>query len=444
MQGIAGKRVASVLAVGLLCGAFCMGAVQARASETDTLLNILKQKGILTQEEAEQIKRDAQKASAEQEKKLEEKAAKTTPEWIKNTKFQGDVRVRYQSENVENDSKAQRDRARIRLRFGAETSPVENFSLGFGLATGNNRDPRSTNQTMDSLFSKKSIWVDYAYGRYRPTPWLTLTAGRFANPIWQPHEFLWDNDIRPEGIAAVVKTKPLDNLGFFFNTGYLVLDEKNNAFGSSTNGTSYMAFLQPGIDWRIADMVNLKLAASYYMFKNLKDLDFSTRDTTMGDFKWSDFKRNTLINSNKTLKYKYDAPTFEAELGFNKLFGNIIPYLGIFGQYTHNPDPSDENTGYMAGVKFGHTRIAKLGDWQLAYAYRKLEVDAWPQFLPYSDFYNGSTGAKGHQGQLTLGLAKNTSLGLNFIKAEPLAKSKGQPVTTGKQNLLQVDLNWKF
>lgn len=164
---------------GILFGA-CFIPSAARANETDRLLDVLKQKGVLTQEEAEQIKKEAQKASAEQEKKLEEKVAKKTPDWVKNLKFKGDVRARYQIENVEDDNKGQRERGRFRLRFGAETSPVENFSLGFGLASGSDDDPRSTNQTMGGLFSKKEIWIDYAYGQYRPTPWLSFTAGRFC------------------------------------------------------------------------------------------------------------------------------------------------------------------------------------------------------------------------------------------------------------------------
>ncbi|HAR96246.1 MAG TPA: hypothetical protein DCR97_09845 [Deltaproteobacteria bacterium] len=440
MQGFMTRKVSFGLAVGALCGVFCFGAPEVRGGETDALLQLLKQKGVLTQEEAEQLKSDAQKASAEQEKKMEEKVAKTTPDWVKNLKFKGDVRARYQSENIEDDNKGQRDRGRFRLRFGAETSPIENFSLGFGIASGSDDDPRSTNQTMGGLFSKKEIWIDYAYGQYRPTPWLSLTGGRFANPIWQPFEFLWDNDIRPEGVAAVVKTKPTANFGFFLTTGYLILDEKNNTHESGFNGTSYMAFLQPGIDWRMSDKVNLKLAASYYFYNNLDELDFST--TTHSGFKWSGFKRNTL--DGKRLKYDYDAPTFEAELGFKKLFGDCIPYIGLFGQYTYNPDPHNENKAYITGVKLGSDKIGKLGDWQIAYAYRELEVDAWPDFLPYSDFYNGYTGAKGHQAQFSFGLAKNTSLAVNFLRADPLSKTKGQPVSTGRQNLVQVDLNWKF
>lgn len=424
---------------GILLGV-CFFSSTAGANETDALLNVLKQKGVLTQEEAEQIKKEAQKVSAEQEKKLQEKVTKKTPDWIKNLKFKGDVRARYQVENVEDDNKGQRERGRFRLRFGAKTSPEESISLGFGVASGSDDDPRSTNQTMGGLFSKKEIWIDYAYGQYRPMPWLSLTAGRFANPIWQPFEFLWDNDIRLEGVAAVAKTKMSDNLAFFLNTGYLVLDEKNTTHGSQFNGTSYMTFVQPGLDWRISNMVNLKLAASYYLYNNLDELDFTT--TTHSGFKWSSFKRNTLIG--KTLKYDYNAPTFEAELGFNKPFGETVPYVGIFGQYTRNLDPSGQNAGYIAGIKLGDTKIGKLGDWQFAYTYRRLEVDAWPDFLPYSDFYSGYTGAKGHQAQLVLGLSKNTNIALNHLFADPIAKTKGQAVTTGTQHLLQVDFSWKF
>jgi hypothetical protein len=78
-------------------------------------------------------------------------------------------------------------------------------------------------------------------------------------------------------------------------------------------------------------------------------------------------------------------------------------------------------------IKLGNTKLEKLGDWQIAYAYRKLEVDAWPDFLPYSDFYNGYTGAKGHQAQFSFGLAKNTSLAVNFLVRIHFPRPKDNP-----------------
>jgi polyhydroxyalkanoate synthesis regulator phasin len=84
----------------------------ASASEVDVLVNKLVEKNILTQSDAkvilDEMKRDG-------EKKVNPEAGKEgfeLPKWIKNTEVKGDVRVRYQSQDTDNDGRVSRERGR--------------------------------------------------------------------------------------------------------------------------------------------------------------------------------------------------------------------------------------------------------------------------------------------------------------------------------------------
>jgi hypothetical protein len=113
--------------------------------------------------------------------------------------------------------------------------------------------------------------------------------------------------------------------------------------------------------WKITKDINLQLAFAYYFFNGVQKntLDFSSGS-------------NTLLDGN--LKFDCDAPVVSAGLGFKNPFGQtFVPYFGVFGEYVKNPDPDDDDQGFIAGLRAGHTSMNRLGDWFLEYSYRKLE-----------------------------------------------------------------------
>jgi hypothetical protein len=105
-------------------------------------------------------------------------------------------------------------------------------------------------------------------------------------------------------------------------------------------------------------------------------------------------------------------------------------------------DGFEDNEGYLVGVKFGHKNVKKLWQWQGKYNYRRLERDAWPDFLPDSDFYDGATNAKGHEVEFQLGLQKNVDLKLDYYSSELIRQAPGG--TAEPEDLLQIDLNVKW
>ena len=165
-----------------------VGMCVSYAGEVDILLQKLVEKGVLTAGEAQEIKTETQ-----EQVKLEIAQGKNAslPQWLQTTKFKGDFRLRgqrqYKKSNNNNsagDTSIERSRARYRLRFGAESKVFDRAKVYFGLASGDSGDPRSTNQTLQDQFSKKNIYIDYAYADYIAAPWATLIGGRMKNPLW--------------------------------------------------------------------------------------------------------------------------------------------------------------------------------------------------------------------------------------------------------------------
>ena len=104
-------------------------------------------------------------------------------------RMSGDVRVR--DENFFQGYSgciacADRNRARIRVRFGFEGKLNDDFIAGVALATGSLGDPTTTNSTLTNNFDRKTIGLDKGYITYNPVAhkWLSLTGGKFAYQ-WQ-------------------------------------------------------------------------------------------------------------------------------------------------------------------------------------------------------------------------------------------------------------------
>jgi len=117
-------------------------------------------------------------------------------------RFSGDIRLR--GESIFQDCAAclDRNRARVRVRFGAESKLGEDFTAGLFLATGSLGDSNSTNETVTNFFNRKTIGLDRGYITYQPVAhrWLQLTGGKFAY-TWQRTSVTFDPDINPEGFS---------------------------------------------------------------------------------------------------------------------------------------------------------------------------------------------------------------------------------------------------
>jgi hypothetical protein len=390
------------------------------AAETDVLIDILEKKGILTPQEAKEVLSEVQiqKDKKKTQVKEVESSGFKLPKWVENTKVKGDFRFRYQYQDTDESGSESRDRWRMRWRFGFETEINERWKTGFRLASGQD-DPRSRNLTLDDTFDTSNVQLDLAYAQFDPNKNWSLVAGKFKNPIWNTKDLLWDSDINPEGIGVRFLNYKINDFEVFATPGFFVLDEIK-----SDTGDPWLGLIQAGAKVKLADSLYLKFAGAFYSFQDLEGNDFAYSEGTNSR------------DADGNFKYDYDAVGVDAELGM-KLSGPV-PFVGIFGQYV-NSDASDDDLGYLAGIKFGHKKVKKFGQWQVKYNYRRLEKDAWPDFLPDSDFYNGETDVQGNEIEFIFGLAKNVTLGVDYYKAEQIDREPNI-----EEDLIQVDLVVKY
>ena len=435
------KRIAFVvlLAAALLIQA---GPNPCFAAEVDVLINKLVEKGVLSSTEARQLLHEMQNEGVRQQETVKElateaaqEAAKKTvqaeaknwakvPGWVERIKFKGDFRLRYQYEDKKkaDGEKFTRNRGRYRWRFGAVADVTEDqkWQVGFGLASGSG-DPRSTNQTFQNDFETPDARIDYAYAQWNPIKELKAVGGQFKNPLYKPKDLLWDGDIRPQGVAVPINIKANDRFTFFINPALFVLDHFK-----SEESNAWMFALQPGIKVKPGGGSYIKLAGTWY----------SNHDVKGNHFEYSAGTNTTDAEGN--LIYDYSSVAFDGEFGFK--FKSYIEKLAFFGQFVKS-DADDNSTGWLAGVKFGRS-VKKLGDWEFKFNYRRLERDAWLDFLPDSDFYGGDTNVSGWETELKFGLAKHVQLALDYYRTQKIdyeGSGGDEP-----ENLFQFDVKFKF
>lgn len=178
-----------------------------------------------------------------------------------------------------------RNRFRIRARFGAEFELTKNITMGGRIGTGESNTPVTMNQTIGLAnqgqggnFSKYAIWLDRAFLRYEignePDRNLSLIVGRFDNPFFSTNLIWWD-DLGFDGMALQAKYEVFDGVAPFFNGG--VFPVFNTDFNYSSNQPSkfqsedkYLFGGQLGLDVKAIKDWEFKVATAYYYFYNIE------------------------------------------------------------------------------------------------------------------------------------------------------------------------------
>jgi hypothetical protein len=188
-------------------------------------------------------------------------------------RFGGDVRVRDDSIFQSCAACLDRNRARLRVRFGFDGKLTEDFVAGFYLATGSLGDSNSTNETLTNFFDRKTIGLDRGYITYQPVahPWLQLTGGKFAY-TWQRTSVTLDPDINPEGFSEkfsfdlktpVIKNFTVQGLQLLFsenNSSKFLNGHDSFAVGGQISGKLDLGFMTSTpsftiLNWRNVDAI---------------------------------------------------------------------------------------------------------------------------------------------------------------------------------------------
>jgi len=193
------KQPSMKLAVALALA--CSATIPAQAQDAGALVDALIKKGILTDQEGEEVRADMTRDFAQTN------AGKINlSSSITELKLYGDFRYRWQYDDrhpqVDNGTNnSQRSRHRFRLRLNADVTLTDNFYAGFALESGQASD--SGNQTFENGFDDYNIFISKAFLGWKPTEWLNITVGKFKNPFYTT-DLVWDSDINPQGAMETI------------------------------------------------------------------------------------------------------------------------------------------------------------------------------------------------------------------------------------------------
>ena len=418
-------------------------AGHASAQSEDALLNKLVEKGVLTAQEAKDLRKEADKdfTTAYQ-------ARTGLPNWVTSLKFTGDLRLRYDSTYFEAPSQADWQRFRYRLRVGFVALIQDNFEVGARLASGTG-SPLSINQTFQNNASKKQIWIDLAYAKWTPVQnkdWnLMLVGGKMENPFGV-QELLFDIDYTPEGAAQQVNWNLSSQHTLRFTAGQFVINELPDS----------------GVDpYLFAGQIRLDSAWSKHWQTTfgvmglglLHDSDITTASLPDGG------NGNTRTSAGPLGTLKYNMTPWQVGGGLTYFLDPPAFYPGPLpfyagGQVIKNPSAPDRNLGWLVGGSIG--KAGRKGTWEINYKYRWLEGDAWWEEIVDDDLFAvyGEKSIYGSKGVHAGTNLRSHILSLNYAPADYLlitlryyhnglidSVPAGYPSVN---NRFLVDLVWKF
>ena len=443
------------------------GSTQSWGGEVDLLVNKLVEKGILSHPEALQLLNEMQEEGAKQEVAIKEVATEAAkeeiktsglklPTWADKIDFYGDLRLRHDTQWIDQTDKSNRNRERFRLRLGMKAKTTETTEVGVRFASGSGYQ-NTTNQSCDGHARGKQIWIDRAYASWNATDYLKITGGKQKNPLFTT-PLVWDPDVNPEGVSETLKFDITERFGLFANMGQYFVEEL-----SSNTDPTLLAF-QLGTAIKPTDTMKFEFGVTYYNFMNLDDIEHDSGDI--------DDKTEFIGYNNRhgqQMVFKSDGELlneFECwELAAKLKVKDVLPVpFSIYANYIVNTDADiddlrdngavftdsnpadldaygsdDRDTGWLVGLSLGNKK--KKGDWYAKYHYQELEDYAFPAVFVDSDFHGGGTNNKGHYMQLRYYLMDNIQARASGFLTEREDDSKD-----GKrdEDRIQVDLVFTF
>ena len=362
------------------------------------------------------------------------KTAGNVGEWVGRYTFKGDLRWRTEAIDQQYVP-IDRYRDRIRARVGVVAKVNDTVRAELQFATGGT-DPRSSNQTLTNVNSRKALDLDLAYAEWQATPTLKVTAGKMKYPwVRAGQSMFFDGDINPEGLAInYLGTVPG---GFFAGAFYNDVIERGTAADTNMLGAQLGWRSNPALKTRFT------VGASYF-----------DHGATQG---YNPFQDNSVAGNGNTttssaavcrrgittcLQYDYNIVEVFGEFATTLADRPFTAYV----DYAQNGD-ADLDTAYSVGLQYG--RAANPRTWEIGAVYQKIEKDAlFGQYVD-SDFADGLTDGDGVVLKFGYAFARNFRFNATYL-INQLNNDVATTITgvgsvrNRDYKRLQLDINWGF
>ncbi|HLK10579.1 MAG TPA: putative porin [Candidatus Binatia bacterium] len=402
-------------------------AVRRQQQEIERLRAELRQQkaaGEAAENRAEEAQRQATATAATVE---QAKPWFNPPDWLRKVSLFGDLRYRqegfYHQPHRQGQEVTARNRERIRGRLGLRFAYSDELSATFRSATGDPNDPISTNDTLTGVFARKHVNLDWAYLTFTPGKTfdlrpgvLSITAGKFPNPIFRTDEMVFDEDLALEGLTQTVEVLgrphgPLDQVrvrALEWTFAEVADKEDGWMLGGQVNPSLHFGtvLFEAGLGqywWLNPDLIAQALSRN------------TTAFTASGAPVANSAFNPALANTNRLMTASIQPPTttpgktpppFTAITGYKSGFNQTnltlaatVPDvvrarpLRLWLDYVYNWEAAGPPSGWTAGLRLGET--SARGDWALTGFYEHLGQEAAISSFTWSEFGTGATNVEG-------------------------------------------------
>lgn len=418
---------------------FCAGA--AFAQDSGPLIELLVRKGLVSDQEAEELRAELTKDFAANSSAGKLNLGGHLTEF----KLSGDVRLRHQVETQAPQNGTvtnERTRERFRLRFNGDFLMQKGWGAGFALETANAAD--SGNQTFENGNDDYTPYLARAYVSWRPNMNWLLVGGKQKNPFYTT-DMIWDGDINPQGVSEVYTRFLGTKDTLEVRAGQYIMDDRAEST-ASRNGRDAWLFVQQAVytHWfgkdAIGNVVNSFIVAPGFMIYNDSTLDGLANETpfngstdglavfTMpGEVNWMN-----VAGAGTSFKLYWDfAYNLEAEKRVRKIYG-------LANQ------PKDA-TAWLVGLgyAFGAGKVA--GDYSVRLDYRSVGTGSVDVNLSDSDWAFGRVNQEGFKLSGSYNLTDFASFNATYFYTTDKRETQTSAVgNLDHSQILQLDLVVKF
>lgn len=429
----------------LLTGAM-LASSSLVAQDSGPLLNLLVSKGIISDQEAEDLRAELVKdfAANSSAGKLNLNSSLTE------LKLSGDVRLRHQIETQAPETATgtplvsnERTRERFRFRFNGDAVLQKGWGAGFALETASAAD--SGNQTLQDANNDYSIYLARAYVSYQMSPSLSFVAGKIKNPFYTT-DLVWDADINPQGVNENYRFAIGAKDSFEVRAMQLIMDDRNET-GFGPNGRDAWMFAQQAVYTHyfgkdeLGNQVNSLILAPGFMKSNASIIDGADNEnpfngttqglaafTFAGEVNWLNVR-----GAGTAIKLYWDG-------AYNLESKSRLRAYGI------NPNAWDNDPlAWLVGVGYSYGSGKVQGDYSIKVDYRQIGLGSVDPNLNDSDFGFGKLNQEGVKAALSYNLTDFANFNISYFYTEAIQDKLTNAIANlDHSQILQLDLVVKF
>lgn len=418
-----------------LLGGLAVGSASlAVAQDSGPLIDTLVKKGILTDQEGEDLRVELLKDFGNTSPgKLDISSSVTK------LKISGDIRLRQQFESQSTTAAPgasnERTRTRVRFRLNGDFTLQNGWETGFALETAPAAD--SGNQTLENGADDYSINLARAYVAYTHDD-LYVVAGKQKNLLYTT-DLVWDSDINPQGFTEQYAFHFGDNTSLTLRAAQFLMDDNAEASGPTTSATdAWLFYQQAEFKQKLGSKAALTVAPGYFFYNASTLAALTNEDAFNGTT-----ENISVFVLPGDVSFKLGANTLKV---YGDLAYNFRGDSRAKEAYTVPVSESDP-LAWLVGVSYGTGTGKDAGNWKVSADYREIGVSSIDPNINDSDFAFSNLNQKGFKLSASYNLTSFASVNVTYMQTEEKDALLGAGpgvANLDSSDLFQLDLVVKF